>query len=245
MTQPSVLLIRPREQALTLQQQLLERGIYSDHYSFIDIVANDAAAELLPVYQGQHWHGIIFVSRNAVDYACQWWPQDWPATQYFAVGPGTACYAAKAIQQPVSCPWQQHNSETLLTLPELKWVNQQQWLIVRGLGGRELIADTLRARGAEVHYWQVYQRRQKTVDGAQLLQAWQNSITQIVVTSAEQLGYFLASLPQHALSWLQRCHWIVPGERIAGLIPFSSGDRITMTGSATDSAIIQALTKGS
>src|SRR6185369_15582538 len=34
----------------------------------------------------------------------------------------------------------------------------QSWLIVRGLGGRAALGETLKARGAEVTYWEVYKR---------------------------------------------------------------------------------------
>jgi len=43
-------------------------------------------------------------------------------------------------------------------MPELAHMNRQHVLIVRGSGGRELLAEALTARGAQVQYAEVYTR---------------------------------------------------------------------------------------
>ena len=52
-----------------------------------------------------------------------------------------------------------YDSEHLLASPEFAHVQGQRILIVRGGGGRELLAEQLTARGAEVAYAEVYDRR--------------------------------------------------------------------------------------
>ncbi|WP_296815495.1 uroporphyrinogen-III synthase [Thiobacillus sp.] len=50
------------------------------------------------------------------------------------------------------------DSEAVLALPQLQAVAGRQVVIVRGVGGRALMADTLRARGADVHFMECYRR---------------------------------------------------------------------------------------
>jgi len=62
------------------------------------------------------------------------------------------------------------NSEALLAMPELAQVNGQRFLIIRGQGGREELANVLRSRGASVDYLDVYKRVMPSIDNAKLLE---------------------------------------------------------------------------
>ncbi|PTC00069.1 uroporphyrinogen-III synthase, partial [Thalassospira xiamenensis] len=190
--------------------------------------------------QQQSWDGIVVISKNAALYADALLSQ-WPRSNWFSVGPSSARVTANYARQPVCCPWREHNSEALLKLPELQRLQNQNWLIIRGEGGRELLADTLSARGARVAHWPVYKRQRRQVDGTALWQNCKAQVRVIMVTSAEQLGYFLAAMPTAASSWLQQCQWLVPSERIAGLIPFANHANIKVTGSATDERMALAI----
>ena len=236
-----VLLIRAEAQAASLATMLTEAGIVCQQQSFLQVKGIDNAAEQAAEITRQTWHGGITVSQHAGMYADKYLQQQnslWPQARWFSVGPSSARATARLAGFPVICPWQVHQSESLLQLPELQQVAGQRWLIIRGNGGRELLADSLRARGAEVHYWQVYQRTRRDVDGAACFADWQNNIGVIVVTSAEQLGYFLASMPQNALSWLQQCRWVVSSERLAALVPAVPRSQIHISGSAVDHALL-------
>ncbi|MDV6316549.1 uroporphyrinogen-III synthase [Idiomarina sp. HP20-50] len=239
-TPKAVLLLRPGSAPDAFTRQLKQAGREYFVHSFIEIEPLTVNKEQLRRLKQQHWDGIVIVSRNAAHYAAKAGFTGIPS-RYYAVGPGTASFAARHLNTPVSCPAFMHQSEGLLELSELQKLHDQNWLIIRGEGGRELLADALRARGASVDYWEVYRRKQLTMNNPELIQQWIKSVGTIVVTSAEQLGYFLSSMPHSAQTWLDNCQWIVPSHRLKGLIPFGQSDNIKVTGSAADAILMNAL----
>jgi len=83
-------------------------------------------------------------------------------------------------------------------------------LIFRGRGGREQLAKTLRARGAEVDYAEVYERRRPTTDSGALNEALRTgTIDVIVITSSEALDNLLAIAEPSCLSALRKIQMVV------------------------------------
>lgn len=76
----------------------------------------------------------------------------------YAVGPSTA-RALQPFNITAVTPSMDFSSAGLLQLPALQAVNHQHWLIVRGVGGRETLRETLVARGAQVDYLECYTRQ--------------------------------------------------------------------------------------
>ena len=130
----------------------------------------------------------IFVSANAVEYGVPD-SRDWPARlAAFAPGPGTAEALAAAGVADVKIPATTFDSEGLLELPELTDVRGKRVLILRGEGGREHLADALRARGAEVDAIACYRRAQPRSDVQGLDDAFRNAAIDVVtITSSEAL----------------------------------------------------------
>lgn len=106
---------------------------------------------------------VIFVSQNAVKHGMDWLDEYWPQLPerqtYFAVGKATAA-ALSTYDVEVVAADTTMNTEALLALPELhhEKINGAAVLIFRGQGGRPLLAEELKARGAQVTYGELYER---------------------------------------------------------------------------------------
>ena len=106
----------------------------------------------------QRLDAAIFISANAVRFGYSRMQTLATPQQFFCVGSATANALHKQGVTTVLFPQQDFSSEGLLQLPDLQSVKGKQIVIVRGLGGRELLYETLQSRGAIVHYLETYQR---------------------------------------------------------------------------------------
>src|SRR5438874_1776354 len=80
----------------------------------------------------------------------------------------------------------------LLERTEMQHVAGKRVLIVRGEGGRELLGESLAARGALVEYAQCYRRVRPAIDAAPLLAAWRRGeLDAVTVLSAQALDNFI------------------------------------------------------
>ena len=131
----------------------------------------------------------------------------------------------------------------MLQLPELQNIAGKRALILRGNGGRELLGETLAARGADVTFYECYQRSAKPYDGAQEAMRWQlRGVTTIVVTSGEMLQQLNALIPQwYRENWLLRCRLIVVSERLAHLARELGWQDIKVADNADNDALLRAL----
>lgn len=242
----SVLIIRPQEQGVALCQELQQRGIECIHHPLFDISPIEIEHELFHLSPNNDKVDIIIaVSQYAVQFCDQLLrqkKQSWPSnTRYFAIGQKTAQLLSKLSQQQVDYP-QVSDSEHLLENTELSAVSGLNIVILRGNGGRELIAETLRDRGANVVYKEVYQRVPRAFYAESNVTLWQDrQIESIVVTSYEQLELLVSQLPALYHNWLFALSIYVPSERIARLAQ-GAGFRNTITvGSASNSDLVAAL----
>jgi uroporphyrinogen-III synthase len=141
----------------------------------------------------------------------------WPAgVKVAAVGQGTGNALLGAGVPAVLTPEQGADSEHLLALPELGALEGMRIVIFRGEGGRELLADTLRARGAQVDYAECYRRGRPESDPAPVLAALADArIQAVTVFSGETLDNLLALLGRSCQATLSSLPLFVPHPRIA------------------------------
>jgi len=185
---------------------------------------------------------LIFISVNAVSYGIeaieQFWPQ-WPVgVKVHAIGAATAAALAARHIDVDTVDNVAMNSESLLATPVLQHLQDQKVLIVRGLGGREYLAEQLAARGAQVDYAECYQRLSPELDREQFHTLLRRQDINIVcVNSGETLHYFHSLLQDAALSY----RVLVPGERVASLAVALGFTQVIQAENAGTAATLAAL----
>ena len=88
-------------------------------------------------------------------------------------------------------------------------------MIFRGAGGRELLASTLRARGATVEYAECYRRMRPATDVEPLIGEWsRGAVHAVTVSSGEALANFAALLGKAGHGFLAATPLFVPHARV-------------------------------
>ena len=169
-----------------------------------------------PLPQLERFDLAIFVSPTAVDRAFRLVPAWPPRLRYAVIGRGTARELQRRGVAAVIAPERGADSEALLALPPMQEVAGKRIAIFRGEGGRQLLGDTLAARGAHVEYVECYRRVLPQADGAALLAAWaQGAIDAVTVSSSEGLENLLEMLGDAGRQQLLATPLFVPHERVA------------------------------
>jgi len=208
-----VLVTRPAAQAAALMKSLQAAGATPYFFPVIDIepLTDQSALRALTDRLG-NFHYAFFVSANAVVQALTVIPRaHWPVNlQTVTVGPGSARVLHDAGFANVMLPTEQFDSEGVLALPAFarEHIAGKRVLILRGEGGRELFAEGLRARDAEVHSIACYRRVPARVDGregtltplqvTELLGA--DELNALTFTSSEGVRNFVAMFDAAGLS---------------------------------------------
>ena len=212
-----VLVTRPAGQAAVLLERLRELGADPVLFPTLDILPpSDPGALVKCVAALAACDFAIFVSPTAVQYGLTSVPA-WPArVRAAAVGQGTAAALRAAGIQPVLAPSEGGDSEHLLALPELADMAGRRVLIFRGEGGRELLADTLAARGASVNYAECYRRGLPVADPTPLLDTWRRGgIQAVTVLSSQGLDNLFTLLGAGGAALVRATPLFAPHPRIA------------------------------
>lgn len=239
-----VLVTRPAHQAENLTRLIAENGGVPVSLPALEIIAPDdseLAKRVLADLSGFDW--LVFISVNAVDFALK--ANDGKIEQFrnrrlLAIGKATAKRLA-ALGLAVDVAPEGSDSEALLAMPALQAVAGQRFLIVRGQGGREALAEGLRAKKALVEYLEVYKRVKPTLDTRPVLQLIeQNRLNIITVTSGEALQNLMEML-NAALPKLLAIPLLVVSGRLKQLAAAMGFKRILVADSPADAAILKSV----
>ena len=186
---------------------------------------------------------LVFVSANAVQYAFPLLPEQLPVDiDVAAVGSATAQALNDVGLEPTLVP-QRMDSEGLLELPALQSVQGRLVFILRGNGGRELLADTLAERGADVRQVEVYRRQlpQRQTAAANLVRSWSQLVQVVTATSNAILDNLFTLLGDAGAAQLRATPLVVVSQRMAEHAVGRGCEIVYVANSARDADLLAAL----
>lgn len=185
-----IIVTRPHPYGEELTARFIEQGLCAYHRPFFKIKFTlDMAMLIKKLTTLKSGDKVIITSPQVInalqsEQASQYFPHH---ITYFAVGASTAQLAQSRLGLTVNYPTDHEDSEGLIALPALEHIAEQQVLILRGEYGRELIYQTLQARGAQVEYLTCYARQPIIYQPRELFADQVDTL--FIVTSSESLEH--------------------------------------------------------
>ncbi|NRA69734.1 MAG: uroporphyrinogen-III synthase [Gammaproteobacteria bacterium] len=235
-----VLLTRPRDKNDELAEFLSRQRIETLGRPMLEIVSVTSLTQQQQLVNLSRYDIVIVISANAIKFLenkVKVWPNN---IDYYAIGAATA-QQMLALGLLVKSP-NQPITESLLELSSLQRLSARRILILRGVGGRELLFEQLTGRGAIVEHCEIYQRQPVNYEPLKELTSWKKAkIKTIVVTSGEILKNLLGLITKSSSSWLFDCNLVVPSQRVADLALEMGFMRCFVATGADNNAILQTL----
>ena len=255
---------RPDQRAKALSLFLRQHGIEVIDLPLLALVEKPLTVAERAVLQSiDRYQVVVLVSEAAVKYGLARLVTLVKLTElsknitWVAVGDKTANYFNQTWQQLTELPAptiifpdekRAQNNEGLLNLPVIQALGKGDYLQVwRGIGGRELLADTLAAKGVQVHLLNLYQRVLPSAT-THAFAVWQQTQTQ---THNQPIIVLISSLTAWQ-NWQQltantqmvaNCYYLVLQSRIAQQMLLQQASlNITIIPDLMPATILQALT---
>jgi len=239
-----VLVTRPEHQSQRLAELIHRLGGEPLLFPAMEIVAqpDDATAPVLK--RLAQFDLAIFTSPNAARLAMQRIAQagGLPAgVRVAALGPGSAAELKKSGVREMITPEADFDSEALLdALSGLPFAGKSV-VIFRGQGGRELLGESLRQRGAEVEYVECYRRARPRRDLAELMPLWrQGRLRACLATSSEIVINLFDMAGEACRPWLCQTPMFVSHPRVAATA-FAYGVHTVFVAGTGDEALASGL----
>jgi uroporphyrinogen-III synthase len=242
-----LLLTRPADESAALSSVLAESGIFSNCLPLLEIEPIAASDTMRAVIRElDRYCAVIVVSKPAarlgVDLLSQQWPQP-PQLKWFTVGAATA-QILEDFGLDVSFPVDGDDSEALLELAQLREAVARpdpRVLIMRGEGGRELLAGRLRELGASVEYLELYRRGLPSYSTTALPDRIEAERLNGLVVSSGQGFEHLHQLAGDAWPRLAQLPLFVPSPRVAELARAAGAQTVVDCRGASATALLTAL----
>jgi uroporphyrinogen-III synthase len=242
----TVLVTRPAAQAAALARAIEDRGGAAFLFPTIEILPppepDIVRGQLARIGEADY---AVFVSANAVVQShALLGPEKIPErVRLAAVGSATAEALRMQGYREILSPAGRQDSEGIAALPAFAAMRGRRVVILRGAGGgREWLAETLAARGADVHYIECYRRVPTGADPAPLRMALRHGpISVITVTSIETLDALMRVAGEGVRSSLPGLPIICASARIAAHARSLGFHHTHVAASAGTAAIVESL----
>jgi uroporphyrinogen III methyltransferase/synthase len=237
------LVTRPENQSEKLAALLREAGAEPLLAPMIaiadttDLTALDAALARLEDYDLA-----VFVSPTALDQVTDrlpHWPAEVPAA---VVGPSSRDRAEALGIADIICPDTQFDSEGLLMHPALQSLGGKRIVLFRGNGGRELLTETLTARGAQIDVVEAYRRLPPTLEREALANLLAPGCDGVIVTSSEAVQNLFALADGATATQLRTLRFFASHPAIAGTVRGFDVQDVQLTDTG-DAGIVESLTR--
>lgn len=243
-----LLLTRPAEECAALAASLAEQGVQGSSLPLLAIEPLPETPEQRSrILDLDRYHAVLVISKPAARLGLErldrYWPQPLHGQPWFAVGAATG---ALLDAYGVDACWsvQGADSEALLALPRLAEALARpdpRVLILKGQGGRELLAETLRARGVAVDELVLYRRHCPVYPPGTLAERVESERLNGLVVSSGQGLESLHALAAEAWSELRRLPLFVPSGRVAEQARRLGADCVVDCRGASAAALLAAL----
>ncbi|MFY8301118.1 uroporphyrinogen-III C-methyltransferase [Pseudoalteromonas sp. SS15] len=206
-----IAITRPSGKGEQLKAQLKQHQIAYLHTPVLSLTSITLDAQQLAPLDNADV--IIFISQDAVQSLAEQYSTLPAHAKLFAVGEQTAQAIEAHFSRKADFP-QQQDSEGLLALKALQDLDAKQCVLVKGKGGRTLIAKTCKSRGAILNQCVVYERAalEETADG--WLDHWrEQQITAIVLSSNAAIDAVFNTQSEQHLDWLKQRDFYLVSQR--------------------------------
>lgn len=237
-----ILLTRALSQVQPLQTLLSEQGYRSVLFPSL------AIKPLNNIPAKNHYDALIFISVNAVEYGFEVLKNlDCQSTKIFAIGAATAKKLEQQGIQVDAFPAQNTSSEALLTMDELRSMDNQSILIFRGNGGRETLKQGLEKHNV-VEYIEVYRRVPCDITAlhhdalTEFLQSQEGIVTATSVENLSALMLMVEQIDAKIFDLIKRYPLIVLSQRIKAFAKSIGFNQIAVATKTSDKGLLEALT---
>lgn len=237
------LILRAAHQSPFLISQIVQAGGQVELLATIEIAAYQEPTQI-----DHPLELVIFTSINAVDHGQRYLQEILehnPEAEIVAIGPSTEKRLVELGHTVSFIPETRYNSEGLLAHAKLASVRDKRIVIISGIGGRELLLQTLQDRGAAVIKLASYQRVLPKID-IQPIAAKIDSgqIQQIICHSGEALQNLITLLAGGSCNVVFTLPLLVVSKRIEMIArDLGWSAPIIVADGATDRAIWDRLSK--
>ena len=239
----TILVTRPLGREKQLRDYIEMMGGSVLHYPTISIQppASPEVEQLLSLGNQLHKFTMaIFISQTAVQQSQIYFPKIPDDLTIVSIGSKTS-HALKQQNIHVNFEAERHNTESLLQADEFQSseIRGQNILIFRGIGGRALLGDTLKQRGATIRYVELYKREIPQVSPLTTQQI--TSLDALTASSKQGLDNLMMLIKE--TDRLVDIPIVLPSIRTAKQAKRLGFVSIILAKNATDEATISALTE--